>query len=78
MISAEEFVFAMEEKEDKEIWKLGTVTDLFESGKGKIMFDGETIASGKEYSSLNYTATIGDRVLLAVVKGTYVILGKVV
>ena len=78
MISAEDFVFSMEGKEEKEIWKLGTVTELFASGKGKIMFDGEDTPSGKEYSSLNYIATKGDRVLLAVVKGTYVILGKVV
>lgn len=78
MINVEDFVFSIEEKEDKKAFRLGVVSELFESGKGKIMFDGETIASGKEYSSLNYTATIGDRVLLAVVKGTYVILGKVV
>lgn len=77
MISVEDLVSAIEVNDDKRAFKLGIITGLFGSGRGKIKFDGEDIASGKEYLSLNYTAVIGDRVLLAIVGGTYITLGKV-
>lgn len=73
MIGAEEFVSILEDKEEKKVFKLGTIVD------GKVQFDGEDSPSGKNYVRLNsYTVVTGDRVLLAVVGGTYVILGKVV
>lgn len=79
MINVEEFISLMEEKEENKVFKLATVTDLFASGKAKIKFDGEDIASLKEYSNLSsYAAAKNDRVLLAIVGGTYLILGKVV
>ena len=73
MIDVEEFVSIIDKKEDKKVFKLGTIVD------GKVQFDGEDTPSEKNYTRLNsYTITMGDRVLLAVVGGTYVILGKVV
>lgn len=79
MINVEELVSLIEEKEENKAFKLATVTALFASGKGKIQFDGEDIPSEKEYSNLfSYNASINDRVLLAIIGGTYVILGKVV
>lgn len=73
MINAEEFVSILDEKEDKRVFKLGTIVD------GKVKFDGEDSPSQKNYTRLgSYTVVDGDRVLLAVVSGTYVVLGKVI
>lgn len=57
-------------------YKLGTVTST--SGGISVQFDGETAPSGKKYKSLaSYSSpAINDRVLLAKVGGTYVVLGK--
>lgn len=73
MIDVEEFVSIIEEKEDKKVFKLGTIVD------GKVQFDGEGSPSEKLYMRLgNYAVINDDRVLLAAVGGTYVILGKVI
>lgn len=56
-----------------EPYRLGNVA----STDGRITFDGEQSAGLKKYKRLSsYSPTIGDRVLLARVKGSYVILGK--
>lgn len=61
-----------------ESFKLGIVSSLFPDGKGKIKFDGEDTASEKKYPALStYIPVVNDRVLLAMVSGTYVILGKI-
>ena len=58
-------------------YKLGTVTST--SGGVSVQFDGETTPSTKKYKRLSsYTPAVGDRVLMAEIAGTYVILGKVV
>lgn len=78
MMTAEELVQSIEiDDGGSDITKLATVTELFTSGKPKLMFDGEDIASEKEYESLgSYRPKVGDRVLLLGVSGTWVILGK--
>lgn len=70
---------AQDERKDKqEVFKIGTVTALFPNGNAKIKFDGESIASQKKYSYIStYTAMVNDRVMLARVSGTWVILGKI-
>jgi hypothetical protein len=67
-------------KEDKlPAFALGSVDEDYVSGKPKILFDGETVVSTKTYPYLEtYTPTAADRVLLARVGGSYVVLGKVV
>src|SRR5699024_4505151 len=76
MITAEELVEMTEGKEQSP-FRLGTVVELFAIGTAKVRFDGEEVPSEKEYSYLaSYSPNIGDRVLLASVAGTYVIMGK--
>jgi len=59
-------------------FRLAVVAALFSNGTAKVTFDGETEASEKEYPYLaSYVPKTGDRVLLAAVAASYVILGKV-
>lgn len=77
--NSEEFVeeYTNEETEEQS-FKLGVVVSLFPINTAKITFDGEDEVSEKQYSYLShYKPTVGDRVLLASVSGTYIILGKV-
>lgn len=49
-----------------------------DSGGTTLKFDGLTSATTKKYKRLNtYTPTAGDRVLVAKINGSYVILGAV-
>lgn len=78
MITAEDLVFELNKVDDDKYFKLGTVTSLFPNNTAKIQFDGETIPSEKEYAYLaSYAPTTLDRVFLASVSGTYIILGKI-
>lgn len=78
MITAEELVLEVDNTEESNSFKLGIVTDLFENETAKIQFDGEETPSEKQYAYLSsYIPTVGDRVLLGVLGGTYIILGKV-
>lgn len=78
MITAEELVLEVASQEESKNFKLATVIDLFENDTAKLKFDGEDVASEKEYAYLDsYTPTADDRVLLGVLGGTYVILGKI-
>lgn len=55
-------------------YKIGTVAST--DGKPTILFAGESQPSQKQYSFLSsYTPKVGDRVLLAKLKGTYVVMG---
>lgn len=57
-------------------YKIGTIADV--NGKPTIRFAGEDQPSQKKYSFLDsYTPVEGDRVLLASVSGTYVVIGKI-
>lgn len=56
-------------------FKIGTIANA--NGKPTVKFAGESQPSQKRYSYLDsYTPTVNDRVLMAKVSGTYVILGK--
>ena len=78
MITAEEFVFEIDNKEEQKNFKLGVVAELFDNKTAKVQFDGEDIPSEKQYAYLeSYKPTKDDRVLLASLGGTYVVLGKV-
>lgn len=58
-------------------FKLATVTATG-SGGVKVRFEGETQESGKAYARLtSCSPAIGNRVLLAPVSGSYVVLGIV-
>lgn len=63
-------------EETKEIdYKIGKISSI--GDKLNILFDGETKESKKGYAYLSsYTPKINDRVLLARIKGSYVILGR--
>lgn len=77
MITAEDLVLELE-KEESKYFKLATVVELFENNTAKIKFDGEETVSEKQYAYLDsYIPTQNDRVLLGILGGTYVILGKV-
>lgn len=60
-------------------FRLGTVDPDYVAGRPKIVFDGETTASGKQYPYLSgYSPGANDKVLLAAVSGGYVVIGKIV
>lgn len=73
------FSFINETQQEQEpAFKLATVT-IASGSNFKIKFDGEEVESQKIYKRLStYSPQKGDRVLLAVISGTYVVLGKVV
>ena len=74
MIEAQDLIQAEPEESS---FRIGVVVELFPNNTAKITFDGEDSASQKQYAYLNdYTPTVGDRVLLAAVASTYVILGR--
>lgn len=59
-------------------FRLGTIDPAYTgTGNPKIIFDGETEPSGKGYPYASYTPQPGDRVVLAPVGNTYVILGAI-
>jgi len=63
---------------EKRLFRLATVTST-SGGVSVLQFDGETAPSAKKYKRLSsYTPAVGDRVLMAEIAGTYVILGKIV
>lgn len=65
-----------EEIGDRNRFKIGTIASV--DGKPTIRFAGEIQPSEKGYSYLgSYTPVVGDRVLLARVKSTYVILDRI-
>lgn len=62
---------------DQARFRIATVASA--DGKPTVTFAGEDKPSGKGYSFLNgYTPSEGDRVLMVRVKGTYVILDKLI
>lgn len=77
--STEDFLKLSEPPEQQQgTLKLATVTSLFENGTAKVKFDGEETASEKQYSYLSsYGPESNDRVVMASIAGTYIILGKV-
>lgn len=79
MIQAEDFLKITQGKEKETVFRLGKIDPLYSTGRPSIVFDGETTATTKQYPYLSpYAPTAGDRVLLARVAGSYVIIGKVI
>lgn len=78
----QEFVNLVESLVDRKIkkpYKLGRIDPSYSSGLPRILFDGETQVSTKRYSyASNYTPIANQRVLLASVGGTYIVLCGVV
>lgn len=62
----------------KSLFKLATVISTNDGVS--VQFDGETAPSTKKYKRLSSYSSpaVGDRVMLAEIAGTYVIIGKVV
>lgn len=74
MITAEELI---QTPEKQEVYKMGTVAALFGNNTAQVIFDGEDTASQKQYAYLNnYSPAVNDRVLMAAVADTYIVLGK--
>lgn len=80
-LSSEEFINLLEKMIDKKTskpFKLGKVDPAYSTGLPKIVFDGETTASLKGYTHLSsYKPVANDRIIMAYISNTYVILGKV-
>ncbi|AGY48193.1 hypothetical protein Riggi_31 [Bacillus phage Riggi] len=79
-MNSQEFVSIVNElidkKQKKGAYKIGKIPDNHTSGDPQILFDGEQTPSGKTYKCLSsYYPIAGDRVLLARVSNTYVVLG---
>jgi len=71
-------IFQPLEEQEQQVFRLGTVTNLFENGTAQVLFDGETEPSQKQYAFLStYRPAVNDRVFLAAIGGTYVILGAI-
>lgn len=78
MINASDFVSLMTPNNNSKSFKLAVVKSI-SSGKTIVQFDGEEESSNKSYSRLgSYLPTVGDRILLLNVGGTYVIAGEIV
>ena len=57
---------------------IGTIPASYATGRPTIIFDGESVASVRTYPYLSsYTPTAEDRVLIAVVGRSGVVLGKI-
>lgn len=67
----------MEPKAD-EVFVIATAASTVSNYKVQLLFDGETVSSGKYYKCINTTALgNGSRVLCARVSGTWVVLGVI-
>ncbi len=76
--SAGEFLNNIRNDKEYKAFKLATISSLFSNGAAKVTFDGESTESEKQYPYISgYIPNIGDRVLLASVSGTYIIIGKI-
>ncbi len=61
-----------------EPFRLGKIDSAYSSGLPKVVFDGDDVATDKTYShNASYTPVANDRVLLARVGNTFVILCKI-
>lgn len=79
MISSEDFLKIMKPSAKDNSFVLGRIDATYSSGRPKIIFDGESEESQKKYPYLSsYTPAADDRVLLAKVNGSFVILGKII
>lgn len=67
------------ERGDPTVFKIGTIPAGYVSGRPTVKFDGESAASVRLYPYLgSYTPAANDRVLVAMVGHSGVILGKII
>ena len=82
MLQPSEFYQLLEEfyaskKRTEPLFRLGTVDLAYTSGLPKVKLDGDDTVTAKEYSHIrNYSPKAGDRVMLALVGNTYIIIGR--
>lgn len=77
---AEEFLSLIDQRVNGhgELFAFGTIPSNYTSGDPPVTFDGETVVSTKAYTHLSsYTPAANDRVLLARVGASWVVVGKV-
>ena len=77
MITPEEFLKVVNPKKDEKVFRLGTIPADYAGGDPKVILDGETIAANITYKCISYAPTAGERVLLAMVGKSWVVLGGV-
>lgn len=71
-----EVVHSIIDKQPKD--KIGRIDPAYTTGLPRIIFDGEEVVSGKQYTFLtSYVPVRNDRVYLKYMKGSYVICGKI-
>lgn len=69
--------FYASKKRIEPVFRLGTVDLAYTSGLPKVKLDGDDDVTVKQYSHIRmYSPTAGDRVMLALVGNTYIILGR--
>lgn len=67
-----------QQPQKQQSFRLGVVMDLFDDDTAQVQLDGEQSPSFKRYAFLStYKPSIDDRVVLAIIGGTYVILGSI-
>jgi hypothetical protein len=78
-MNAQEFVTLVSQlNKQGQPFSLGTIDPNYKTGKPRVIFDGETTPSSKTYPYVNgYTPVAGERVVLANIGGTHVILGGI-
>jgi hypothetical protein len=77
-MTPEQFLKSLPSNQSGVAFLIGTIPASYSSGRPKIMFDGEAAASIRTYPYLSsYTPTAADRVLVAVVGHSGVVLGKI-
>lgn len=66
-------------KDDPTVFKMGNISSAYSSGWPKVKFDGESADSVRLYPYMSsYTPAANDRVLVAIVGHSGVILGKII
>ena len=79
MIKPADFLKITKGDSSKAPYRLGKIDSEYSSGRPKVVFDGETTASEKQYPYLDsYAPAANDRVLLMRVSGSYIVIGKVI
>jgi len=77
-MTPEQFIKLMSSNQPETSFLIGIIPASYTAGNPTIIFDGESVASIKAYPYLSsYTPTAEDRVLIAVVGHSAVVLGKI-
>ena len=79
MITEEEFLDIIKNNNEESIFKLGKISSTYTTGRPSVLFDGETTPSIKTYPYIgSYIPQANERVLLARIASSFIILGKIV